>query len=104
MPNIHPAAGDAVQVSINVPNGKLTTMLATVCAKANDGRYEIELTGEPTFRATVDMRQYEWSQEHRRWLRKPATKAGGPHELPPPAPPRRTGSNTLVVDTPTSNL
>ncbi len=63
MPEIHAASGDAIAVSITLPSGSSGTVSARIMTKGNDGKWEIELAGDPPLRGKIDIAQYEWSQE-----------------------------------------
>lgn len=70
MPDVHAAAGDPIEVSITVPNGALTTILARMMTKGNDGKWEVELAGDPPMRGKVSIDAYEWSHEGGCWRKR----------------------------------
>jgi hypothetical protein len=70
MPDINPAAGDHVEITIIAPSGTPAIMYATLKTKEQSGQYQIELNGNPTMRGLININDYEWSHEHKRWLRR----------------------------------
>ncbi len=65
MPDIMPAKGDAVSVTI----GDIS-LEAKIGSKTPDGSYEIVLSGEPIFRATIKIPDYDWMHETKTWARR----------------------------------
>ena len=82
MPDIHAAAGDPIEVTITT-TATPTTMTARMMAKGNDGKWEVELAGDPPMRGKVNIDGYEWSHEGRCWRKKVVGEAP-PSLLRPP--------------------
>jgi hypothetical protein len=71
MPDIHPAAGDLVEITIAAPfENERKIAVAQIKTKENDG-WLIELAGDPPMRGKVNMHQYEWSSAAERWRKSP---------------------------------
>jgi len=62
MPAIHAEAGDPIEISITGAD-----LVARIMTKTPEGKWEIELSGDPPMRGKVDLAQYEWSHEGKCW-------------------------------------
>lgn len=85
MPDVYAAAGDLIEVSITAPNALSTLAAATghpwriiarMMTKGNDGKWEVELPGDPPMRGKVSIDGYEWSHEGRCWRKKKVVEKG----------------------------
>lgn len=85
MPDINPAPQDVIEVLLYVINSSANGnkeplyMLAKIMTKDQSGKYQIEIPGVPPLRGLVNIDEYEWSHDLKRWTRK--TDIQKPHEV-----------------------
>ena len=73
MPDVHATAGDQIEVSITEPTAM--KLIARMMTKGGDGKWEVELPGDPPMRGKISIDQYEWSHEGRCWQKRPEKAA-----------------------------
>jgi hypothetical protein len=84
-PDIHPAAGDLIEVTLH-PNGAgaasaAQVMLAKIKSKSENGKWQIELAGLPPMQGLVSIGDYVWSPTLGRWTRKEQTRYESPAKM-----------------------
>jgi hypothetical protein len=72
MPDVMPSAGDLIEITAYSIGGVTQAMIAEIMTKNPAGRYEVQLAGDPVMRGLIDIGNYEWSHDTRRWRKKEA--------------------------------
>lgn len=85
VPDINPTPQDVIEVMLHVLPNPVTgnkepiAMLARIMTRDQSGKYQIEIPGVPPLRGLVNIDEYEWSHDLKRWTRK--TDIQKPHEV-----------------------